>query len=58
MCELNSIAFDEVDFEFGQDNFDYFVILRKDKGQKNEVVENDDEDDMGIVDSYGDGEWW
>jgi len=56
MCELNSIAFDEVDFEFGQDNFDYFVILRKDKGQKNEVVENDDEDDMGIVDSYGDGE--
>ena len=51
MAEYNSLAFDEEDFEFGVDNEDYFVILRKEKGQKNNVVENDDDEEIGLVDS-------
>ncbi|CAL6055011.1 SNF2_family helicase [Hexamita inflata] len=53
MCEYNALAFDEEDFEFGVDNEDYFVILRKEKGVKNAVVEDGNEDeDMGLNESY------
>ena len=49
MAEYNSIAFDEEDFEFGAEGDNYFCLLRKDKGQKNTVVDNDeDEQDIDM----------
>ena len=52
MAEYNALAFDEEDFEFGNENDDFYVILRREKGQKNNVVENDEEEEIGLVDSY------
>ena len=53
MAEYNSIAFDEEDFEFGMDGDNYFCLLRKDKGQKNTVVDNDDDEQDIDMNSEG-----
>lgn len=53
MAEYNSIAFDEEDFEFGEEGDNYFCLLRKDKGQKNTVVDNDDDEQDIDMNSEG-----